>query len=100
MTETKRLAVIDEFTTLLRSGKDYTTDYMYYEAGRLVYIEPESARRIINDHYKKVITPEMIRYYKSLDGSHQEKIANMAKKYDICERESRLIIRYIKKRKH
>lgn len=90
-------AIIDKFQSLLRSGMDYDVNSMYEEAGRVAFMTPEAARKIINRHYKSLLTDEMIEHMRSLTCAHSEKVKCFAEKFSLCERESRLLIRYIKR---
>ena len=93
----KELAIVSRFQELLRSGKDYKVRYMYTESGKIAYITASAAKRIINNHYQRIVTDDMIDLLRSLAGRHQHKVRTFAKKYNLCERESRLLIRYIKR---
>lgn len=92
--------VVAKFQSLLRSGMDYSVDGMYAEAGEVVFIEPESVRRIVNSYYKDVITHDMIVYTKGLKCNYNDKITCFSRKFEVCSREARLMIRYIKRRKN
>lgn len=85
------------FLRLLRSGKDYTTEYMYSEAGKAVYMEISSVSMIIRNFYKdEIINQTMIDYYKSIKSlDYDEKMKLISHKYHVCPRESRLVIRYL-----
>lgn len=97
----KRKVVIKAFCKLLRSGKDYSTEYMYKVAGREVFINASAARHIINEHYrKKVITDDMRMFIeRSDDMNRQAQRKAFASKFDLCPREAVLIIPYIKRGK-
>lgn len=88
---------ISVFTRLLRSGKDYTTEYMYSEAGKSVYMEITSVSMVIRNHYKdNVLTDKMLLHYKEIkDRPYDEKMEIISRTYGYCPRESRLIIRYL-----
>jgi len=94
----KEKEVLKGFRKLLRSGKDYTTSYMYEEAGIPCFISGKTAGNIVRKHYRKTITDEMVEFILNVvDGlSHDEKIVQFSKEFRLCKRESRLIIRYIK----
>lgn len=99
-TKQKEKKVIQTFHKLLRSGKDYTTKWMYGEAGRPCFLTADSAGNLIRKYYKNTITEEMIEYLPKLNHlSHESAICQFAIHFDLCNRESRLIIRYIRRRK-
>jgi len=99
MSRTKEQRVIDKFQSLLRSGMDYDVNSMYEEAGESVCIAGVSARRIVNNYYKGIVSEEMIIFFRGLTCSHAEKVELFSKKFETCERESRLLMRYIKWKK-
>lgn len=90
--------VIAKFQELLRSGKDYSVESMYNEAGRIVYIKGISVKSIIQNHYKKVITQEMIDYLNDIKCCREDEIESFSDKFNVCRRESILLIRYIRRR--
>lgn len=99
-TTAKEKDVLKAFHKLLRSGKDFSTESMYEEAGSKCYLTAGSAGNIIRKHYKSIITNEMKSFLSSMNGTkHEEKIRLFVKEFDFCKRESRLIIRYIKRSK-
>ena len=98
MHQTKQQRVIETFQSLLRSGKDYSTEFMYETAGESVCVVGESARRIINKYYRGVVDQDMIDFIEYHNCSPKKQIELFAEKFSICNRESRLIIRYIKMR--
>lgn len=97
MHEKKEKAIINKFQSLLRSGMDYDVDSMYAEAGKAGFIAGPSAKRIINRYYQGVISGSMVDYFKLLGGKHNDKVKLFSGKFNVCEREARLIIRYIKR---
>jgi len=99
MSQAKETRVINKFQSLLRSGMDYDVDSMYEEAGNAVCIVGVSARRIVNNYYKGIINKEMLDFVKGLECSHPEKVKLFSKRFGTCERESRLLIRYVKRAK-
>lgn len=99
ISEKREKIIINKFQSLLRSGKDYTNDYMYNEAANMVFMHAQSARRIINRFYQGVINHEMIDFVNKAKGKHIEKVNAFSDRFNVCERESRLIIRYIKRMK-
>jgi hypothetical protein len=99
-TTAKEKDVLRAFQKLLRSGWDYTTQSMYEDAGKKCYLAPGSAGNIVRKHYKTIITKEMKSFLFSMNGTkHEEKIRLFMVEFDFCKRESRLIIRYIKRSK-
>ena len=99
MSETKERKVINKFQSLLRSGKDFDVESMYEEAGQTVCIVGRSAGRIVKKYYRGIVNQEMIVFVSGLRCSHYQKIKLFSFEFDICERESRLLIRYIKRGK-
>lgn len=96
----KEKDVLKAFHKLLRCGKDYSTQSMYEEAGSKCYLAHGSAGNIIRKHYKSIITNEMKIFLSGMNGrKHEEKISLFMDKFEFCKRESRLIIRYIKRSK-
>ena len=99
-TKEKHEIVLAKFHELLRSGVDYTTGYMYKEAGKHGFLSTRGAANMINDHYNGIITDEMVACVSESDGgTHPERIRAFKDKFGMCEREARLIIRYIRRRK-
>ena len=96
----KRDKLVTEFQELLRSGKDYTTHYMYDEAGKCCFLTAKSAGVLIREHYNdSVITEDMLKIISNLANlPHNNKVKEVAEKFSICERESRLILRYAEKK--
>jgi hypothetical protein len=89
--------IIEKFQELLRSGKDYTVNSMCHEAGKVVYIEGESVKKIINRHYQQIINQEMVDFLNNLECNRQEEIKQFSEKFDVCRRESILLIRYLRR---
>ena len=97
-TRIKEQKVLKEFFRLLRSGKDYSTRYMYEEAGKIGFIAGKSAGNMVRKYYKGEINNEMELYVEALgDTPHDVKVDLFAKRFNVCIRESRLMIRYIKR---
>lgn len=95
-TKRKHNELIRRFKTILRSGKDYSTDYMYAEAAKKLFMTKGTAGNIIRKHYHELITDEMRDFEASVDGiAHDEKVILFSREFRLCERESRLILRYI-----
>lgn len=90
-------AIINKFLSLLRSGMDYDVKSMYAESGRIAYVGHELSKVIINNYYKKKITSDMREFVESLKCKHIDKIRLFSNKFDVCQRESRLMIRYIRR---
>jgi len=99
MQEKKEQVLINKFQSLLRSGKDFDVESMCKEAGEHVFISLVTARQIINKYYRSLITKDMIGYIESLECKPIEQIDLFAEKFNVCVRESRLLIRYIKMRR-
>lgn len=98
--EKKRKVVISTFLCLLRSGKDYTTEHMYEEAAKKVFLSPKTAGDIIRSHYNDVITlPMHIFVADNSSIPHPQLIKSFGAEFGFCRRESRLVIRYIKRKK-
>ena len=85
------------FLRLLRSGKDFTTEYMYSEAGKSVFMERSSVSMVIRQHYKdNVLTKDMVSFYESIKPlPYVEKMKLIERRYNFCPRESRLVIRHL-----
>lgn len=99
-TKEKEKKVLSTFLRLLRSGKDFTTNFMYSEAGKPCYITAASAGNMIRKHYRKIISKEMKAFILNLKGTpHEQKIIDFSDKFGYCCRESRLMIRYINRSK-
>ena len=99
-TTAKEKDVLKTFHKLLRSGKDFSTESMYEEAGKSCYLTAGSAGNIIRKHYRFIITDEMKSFVSRVNGTkHEGKIKLFMKEFEFCKRESRLIIRYIKRSK-
>jgi len=92
----KNNAVIERFQELLRSGKDYGVKYMYEEAAKIGFINSYTARKIVNKHYHSIISPDMIDFIYNKRLSGEEEIKGFSDNFDLCRRESILIIRYIR----
>ena len=99
-TTAKEKDVLKTFHKLLRSGKDFSVTFMYEEAGAKCYLTAGSAGNIIRKHYRSIITDEMKDFVSQMNGTkHEEKIRLFVKEFEFCKRESRLLIRYIKRGK-
>lgn len=93
----KERAVINKFQSLVRCGKEYKVECMYEEAASVGFLSAYRARRIINEFYRGIISDEMIAFAKDNDYlKAKELIEVFAVKFNLCIRESRLILRYIK----
>jgi hypothetical protein len=96
MYQLKQERVINKFQSLLRSGMDYDVRSMYQEAGSTVCISIKSAERIVQRYYRGIVSQDMIDFVSRLNCPHTEEIELFSNEFDICERESRLLIRYAK----
>ncbi|MEN6621972.1 MAG: hypothetical protein ABFD50_10530 [Smithella sp.] len=96
-TNKKHRIVVREFLKLVRSGKDYTTESMYREvADKLNFIEAKTVGNVIREHYKNMITGDMKEFLENMEGNpHETKIQQFSVRYNVCTRESRLMIRYM-----
>lgn len=92
----KQNAVVSRFLKLLRSGKDYTTASMYKDSGEPCFVSAKRAGEIIRVYYHSIITEEMGVYVK--DNLQPTIVTDFANRFKVCEREARLIIRYIRSR--
>lgn len=99
MNQEKETRIINKFQSLLRSGKDFDVSSMYKEAGETVCIAGVSAKRIVRDYYRGIVNKDMIEFVSGLDCSHSQKIERFSIEFSMCERESRLLIRYIKRKR-
>ena len=91
----KERKVIREFHKQLRSGKDFATNSMYEDAGKICFLSPKQAGNIVRNYYANLINSEMQNFVNNLNVQHEEKVNNFAEKFGFCKRESRLIINYI-----
>lgn len=95
-TKSRNRRVVDRFCKLLRSGKDYSTQYMYSEAGAVGFVSAKTAGNIVRKHYNAVITVDMVGFLDTLvENVYFERVKAFAEEFKLCIRESRLIIRYI-----
>lgn len=88
--------IIKSFEKLLRSGKDYTVNYMYNEAGKVFFLSYKTVETIINNHYRDLITQDMKDFVVSLSCNSKEKVSRFSERFGLCKREAMLFIRYIK----
>lgn len=91
--------IINKFQSMLRSGFDYKVSAMYEEAGKLAFIQAETAKRTIRNYYKGLITQEMTVFVYRHNCNPQKLIELFSNEFNVCLRESRLLIRYIKRSK-
>ncbi len=92
----RRKIIIDAFHRLLRSGKDYSTKSMYVEVAKKAFVSPKTAGNIVRNYYQDKISDEMSLFVAGLVGvKHETKLELFTEKFNVCTRESRLIIRYI-----
>lgn len=94
--EEKHKVIIDKFQTLLRSGMDYDVKSMYREAGKIAFLDDDTVKKIVNKHYRGILSLEMIRFERESRCKHSEKVKLFSKEFDLCQRESELLIRYAK----
>lgn len=96
-TRRKERKVLREFQKILRSGRDYTTESMYREVSeKLDFLEPKTVGNIVRSHYRNRVTSEMIEFVENSNGNkHRELVECFSDEFGVCERESRLLIRYI-----
>jgi len=96
-TTEKEKIVLKEFQRLLRSGKDYSTISMYKDAGAKCFLEAARAGRIVNHHYQKLISEDMREFVQVNNSLKFDALKKeFAVKFKLCQRESRLIIGYIR----
>jgi hypothetical protein len=95
----KEKIVLKEFQRLLRSGKDLSANSMYEDAGKKVFLEGPTAGNIIRKHYRKQIQSnvDMITFVQEHESLRfNDLMKEFAITFKVCERESRLIIGYIR----
>ena len=98
-TTEKEKIVLKEFQRLLRSGKDLSVNSMYEDAGKKVYLEGATAGNIIRRHYRMKIESksEMTNFVSQNKGlKFNALMKDFARIFKVCERESRLMIGYIR----
>jgi hypothetical protein len=99
-TTAKEKDVLKAFQKLLRCGMDLSTDSMYEDVGKKFYLTAGSAGNIVRKHYNSKITNEMKNFVSQMNGSkHEEKIRLFVKEFNMCKREARLLVRYVKRSK-
>lgn len=97
----KEAIILKEFHRLLRSKKEYITPFMYSEAGKkcIPWLAEQTAGAIVRKHYRELLksNPDMTEFTKQ-NGNLKFSILmkDFAKKFNVCEREARLIIGYIR----
>lgn len=95
----KEKVILKEFQRLLRSGRNYNAESMYKNAGAKCFLEGATAGNIVRRHYRDQIKskPEMIEFINQNENLKFDILMKeFAKKFKVCERESRLIIGYIR----
>lgn len=93
----KEKIILKEFHRLLRSGKDYSTNSMYREAGTKCFLEGPTAGNIIRKYYRKQITEEMRTLVETnSDSDFNTLLKTFCCRFGLCEREGRLILGYIR----
>ena len=97
----KERIIMKEFHRLLRSKKEYITTFMYSEAGKqcIPFLAEQTVGAIVRKHYRELLknNPEMTEFV-VLYGNMKfcDLMKDFAKKFNVCEREARLIIGYIR----
>ena len=90
-----------EFHRLLHSTKEYTAPYMYSEAGKkcIPWLAEQTVGAFVRKHYRELLknNPEMTEFVIQ-NGNLKFSILmkGFAKTFNVCEREARLIIGYIR----
>lgn len=95
----KETAVLKEFQRLLRSGRNYDASSMYEDVGKKCFIAGPTAGNIVRRHYRQILkdNPEMITFISQNESLQFNLLMKeFSKKFKVCERESRLIIGYIR----
>lgn len=97
-TDKKTKVALKVFNRYLKSGKNYTTDWMYKRAGEECYFGPQRAAILIREHYfNNVITADMIeKYHENSHLSKKEIVSYFAKNYRLKNREAWYITHLIK----
>ena len=97
----KEAIILKEFHRLLRSKKEYITPFMYAEAGKkcIPFLAEQTAGAIVRKHYRELLksNSEMTEFtIKNGNLKFPILMKDFAKKFNVCEREARLIIGYIR----
>lgn len=88
--------IIDRFHEELRSGKDLDVESIYTDIAEVFFISKRWVQQVVNSYYRDYISCDMIVFTLQLSGDMKEKIDKFSGVFGTCERESRLIIRYVK----
>lgn len=98
-TRKRKKQVVKTFLKLLRSGKSYSAEYMYKEAGKSAFVSPERARAFVNDHVKYcIINYDMVYYTNLIAKENRRKQRSLfSAKFNVCPREATLLMHYIKR---
>ncbi len=95
----KESEVLKIFHRLLRSGKDFTARSMYKEAGKPCFLTSKRVGDIVRSHYNSVINTDMMMFIlNSMDLKYSSRVKSFSLAFGFCERESRLIMKYIHRR--
>lgn len=92
--------IVKDFKRMMKSGKEYTTDYMYRITGEKYYLNTTRTAHIINSHYNNdVITDEMVKSYTEVrQKPFKAQVKHYQESFNLCKNESRYILLYIKKK--
>lgn len=90
----KEKVILSKFQELLRSGSDYSVEYMCEEAGKLAFVTAQSVRHMVNKYYKDLITDRMVEFYEKSEEKVSDQINKFSNEFGVCIREARLIRRY------
>ena len=99
----KHATLLKEFQKIIRSGKDLSAEAMYEDAGKVCFIEWQTASHIIQKHYRNIVVTEEMRTF--VDENRHLEFKELLKlfcskftidKTKICKREGRFILGYIK----
>lgn len=94
----KEQIIVAEFNKLMRSGKDYSANYMYRAVGaKCFFLNEGTIGNIIRKHYNEQITEDMRIFAKEISSlAFIEKMKLFSVKFKKCSRETRLILRYLR----
>lgn len=91
--------IITKFQDLLRDGSDKDAISMYQEVGDCFYLSADRVRHIISEYYRGLVTENMLSYYNALNCLFPEKVDRFGAEFNLCKRESRFVIHYVKHHK-
>ena len=97
MSTQRKELLIKRFKKLLRSDEDLRVEYMCERSASGLYYTTGTAMKIINAHYQEVITDKMKDFVNNLDCKRKEEVKMFGEEFSYCDRESILIIRYIRR---